>query len=251
MEENAYFLFDLMSLRSNTLTIPFFEITAHFQAQLPSWSKQDRCLQQDQQHKKRQWHQWVPRRGGSQLRWASLQEKPQRRMTSSGCPFQDHLDPHSATISTRIAYLRHLLDKTAVSLSLLVPCRVRIGSWVSRTQVIARAEDADGKLISIKSTVEGEVTIMGRKVYDRLIEELCSRCCQVIFVTYLRVGVQICPRFQKEGWLLMQRRYLANAIFRMPSSNSDEGHVRTMRQGSEKDRRGECGKVFINFKSTK
>ena len=193
-----------MSLRSNTLTIPFFEITAHFQAQLPSWSKQDRSLQQDQQHKRSTSKTTSmtsmsshSRRGGSLLRWASLQEKPQRRMTSSGCPFQDHLDPHSATISNRIVYPRHLLDKTAVSLSLLVPCRVRIGSWVSRTQVIARAEDADGKLISIKSTVEGEVTIMGRKVYDRLIEELCSRCCQVISVIFLRVGVQNCPQISE------------------------------------------------------
>merc|ERR1712117_53435 len=41
--------------------------------------------------------------------------------------------------------------------------KVRIGSWVSRLQVVARAEDADGKLIPIKSTANGEVKHMARK----------------------------------------------------------------------------------------
>ena len=37
---------------------------------------------------------------------------------------------------------------------------------MSRLQVFARVEDADGKSISVKSTADGKVVRMGREVYE-------------------------------------------------------------------------------------
>ena len=104
-------------------------------------------------------------RGSSPLRWVSMKPNPERRMTSFGCPTQDHLDLHSATTSnTNLDPEQMQRVWLFITCSSLFTYRVRIGSWVSRLQVFARAEDADGKLIPIKSTANGEVIRMGRKV---------------------------------------------------------------------------------------
>ena len=83
-------------------------------------------------------------------------------MTSSVCPFQDPPDLPSATTSNLILYPAIYFGSCIPNPNNMFMIRVRIGSWVSRLQVVARAEDADGKLIPIKSTANGEVKHMAR-----------------------------------------------------------------------------------------